>query len=142
MPARLTAWSALSHSWVKFNVHGARRDADGRASCGSGIRDSNGGWCIDFLKFIGSCSVIEAELWGCTLVRPQFHAISNLVMHIFDLCGKEWSISFHHVFRSDNKVANYLAKLASWNDLDTRFYRRLPYSVIHLLQDDAPPLSL
>ncbi|KAK8481823.1 hypothetical protein V6N11_032989 [Hibiscus sabdariffa] len=40
------------------------RAVDGVASCGGVIRDSNGIWVAGFSKFIGRCSMLEAEFWA------------------------------------------------------------------------------
>ncbi|KAK9004210.1 hypothetical protein V6N11_002017 [Hibiscus sabdariffa] len=35
----------------------------GVTSCGSFVRSSNGIWLDGFIKFIGRCSILEAEFW-------------------------------------------------------------------------------
>ncbi|KAE8733898.1 hypothetical protein F3Y22_tig00000916pilonHSYRG00217 [Hibiscus syriacus] len=52
-----TVWLPPPEGWNKLNT-------DEKAACGGVIRDMNGQWRIDFKKFIGICSTIEAELWG------------------------------------------------------------------------------
>ncbi|KAK8515062.1 hypothetical protein V6N12_001223 [Hibiscus sabdariffa] len=73
-------------------------------------------------------------------VLPQSHAVSNLVLYILDLCGKDWTVSFHHVLRFENRVTDSLAKLVRWDNLGIQIYHRPPSSITHLLQADAPPL--
>lgn len=34
------------------------------AGCGGLMRDQFGSWIWGFTKFVGMCSVLEAELWG------------------------------------------------------------------------------
>ncbi|KAK8609377.1 hypothetical protein V6N13_061826 [Hibiscus sabdariffa] len=50
--------------WVKLNCDGTYRAGDGTTSCGGVFRDSKGAWLYGFFKFIGCCSIVEAELWG------------------------------------------------------------------------------
>ncbi|KAK9020253.1 hypothetical protein V6N11_054743 [Hibiscus sabdariffa] len=56
-------WTKPDPGVWKINVDGARDLANGRASCGGVIRDSNGLWVVGFSKYIGRCFVIEAEFW-------------------------------------------------------------------------------
>ncbi|KAK8481820.1 hypothetical protein V6N11_032986 [Hibiscus sabdariffa] len=61
---RRNDWSPPPVGCLKINVDGTRRVVDGVASCGGVIRDSNGIWVDGFSKFIGRCSVLEAEFWA------------------------------------------------------------------------------
>ncbi|KAK8583323.1 hypothetical protein V6N13_022030 [Hibiscus sabdariffa] len=57
-------WQPPDLGWLKFNVDGARNTVDGSSACGGVLRDHHGTWIIGFTKYVGRCSVVEAELWG------------------------------------------------------------------------------
>ncbi|KAK8990236.1 hypothetical protein V6N11_008942 [Hibiscus sabdariffa] len=63
-PVRVVVWQIPPPGCYKLNTDGSRRKIDGQASCGGVVRDSNGAWCFEFSKFIGSCFIIDVELWG------------------------------------------------------------------------------
>ncbi|KAE8685749.1 hypothetical protein F3Y22_tig00111095pilonHSYRG01089 [Hibiscus syriacus] len=47
-----------------INTAGARCSATGHASCADVARNNNGDWCFVLNKFIGICSVLDAEHWA------------------------------------------------------------------------------
>ncbi|KAK8972693.1 hypothetical protein V6N11_012888 [Hibiscus sabdariffa] len=57
-------WLPPSLGWVKVNVDAAQRQMSGYMSIGGVIREAGGQWIKGFGKFVGLCSVFEAELWG------------------------------------------------------------------------------
>ncbi|KAE8705604.1 hypothetical protein F3Y22_tig00110419pilonHSYRG00021 [Hibiscus syriacus] len=57
-------WIRPPFGWVKTNSDGACHRELGTASCGGVIRSHEGRWLLDFAKFIGIYSVLEAELCG------------------------------------------------------------------------------
>ncbi|KAK8990346.1 hypothetical protein V6N11_009049 [Hibiscus sabdariffa] len=57
-------WSPPSLGWVKVNVDAAQGQTSGYMSIGGVIREASGQWIRGFGKFVGICSVFEAELWG------------------------------------------------------------------------------
>ncbi|KAL4284847.1 hypothetical protein GQ457_16G008760 [Hibiscus cannabinus] len=63
-PVRVVVWQIPPPGCYKLNTDGSRRKIDGQVSCGEVVRDSNGAWCFGFSKFIGLCSIIDAEIWG------------------------------------------------------------------------------
>ncbi|KAL4309245.1 hypothetical protein GQ457_01G013180 [Hibiscus cannabinus] len=67
--------------------------------------------------------------------------VSSLVQHISKLCSRDWIVSFHHVLRSGNRVADSLAKSSGCEDLSTRIFRVPSTSISQLLQVDVSGLS-
>ncbi|KAK8625545.1 hypothetical protein V6N13_090413 [Hibiscus sabdariffa] len=55
-------WATPPSQWVKLNCNGAHGVGDSSTSWG--VRDFAGEWLYGFFKFIGCCSIVEAELWG------------------------------------------------------------------------------
>ncbi|KAE8690078.1 hypothetical protein F3Y22_tig00110927pilonHSYRG00028 [Hibiscus syriacus] len=60
----LQGWSRPPFGWVKINSDGARHRESILASCGGVLWNSYVLWLLGFARFIGICSVLEAELWG------------------------------------------------------------------------------
>ncbi|KAK8524822.1 hypothetical protein V6N12_029677 [Hibiscus sabdariffa] len=79
----------------------------------------------------------------CRLLQGSPHApgISNLTKHIHEICKHEWMVSFHHVPRSDNQIADLLAKHVNGEDFDIHLFDSPPTYIVHLLQVDEehPP---
>lgn len=75
------AWSCPQPSWWKVNVDGAVRSRDSLAACGGVFRDENGAWRGGFVHYIGTCSILLAELWG-------IHSGLNLAKEMG--CTKIW----------------------------------------------------
>ncbi|KAK8689240.1 hypothetical protein V6N13_087962 [Hibiscus sabdariffa] len=55
--------SAPLEGWWKVNTDGSHLSDSGSSACDGVIRDSSGLWIRGFTKFIGPCSILEAELW-------------------------------------------------------------------------------
>ncbi|KAK8565222.1 hypothetical protein V6N12_058792 [Hibiscus sabdariffa] len=54
------------------------------------------------------------------------HDSLGLVLHIRELCERQWSVSFQHIHREGNRAADRLAKLTNCEMLDTRVYYAPP----------------
>ncbi|MBA0843486.1 hypothetical protein Goarm_000672, partial [Gossypium armourianum] len=59
-----TPCSILSESGVCLNTEGSVRHDDGFAVVGGFVRDHDRKWLFEFNRYLGSCSVFDAELWG------------------------------------------------------------------------------
>ncbi|KAE8719573.1 hypothetical protein F3Y22_tig00109945pilonHSYRG00285 [Hibiscus syriacus] len=57
-------WKRPHYGWTKVNSDGASKAPTGLAACRGVIRGHEGEWKMGFTKFIGICSVHEAEIWG------------------------------------------------------------------------------
>ncbi|KAK5772035.1 hypothetical protein PVK06_048296 [Gossypium arboreum] len=61
---QVIAWSKLSAGGVKMNTDSARNlHSDGVTTRGV-VRDHQGHWLARFMRNIGLCSILEAEVWG------------------------------------------------------------------------------
>ncbi|KAK9036244.1 hypothetical protein V6N11_078252 [Hibiscus sabdariffa] len=114
-------WIPPEEGWLKLNTDGARSLVDGSASYGGVLRDHNGKWIHGFNKFIGRCSVVEAELWGIStemdlawglgcrqliiesdsseaLRMVQQYTFGGdpyvIISYIRQICNKDWQIVF------------------------------------------------
>ncbi|KAK8626555.1 hypothetical protein V6N13_134196 [Hibiscus sabdariffa] len=106
-----------------------------------------------FMVFIGRCLVVEAELWGITtgmdlawrlgcrqliiesdsseaLRMVQQYTFGSdsyiIVSYLRQICNKDWQIIFSKVARSNNEVADWLAKFASDTNFDVIFFESPP----------------
>lgn len=59
---RLVGWSCPPSSWIKCNVDGSCKQGGAHAGCGGVFRDAYGSWRGAFLRNLGTCSVLYAEL--------------------------------------------------------------------------------
>ncbi|MBA0763079.1 hypothetical protein Gotri_012596 [Gossypium trilobum] len=50
--------------WVCLRTDGSIKIDEGFAATGGFVRDHNGRWIVGFSKYLGNCTVMEAELWG------------------------------------------------------------------------------
>ncbi|KAL4367764.1 hypothetical protein GQ457_05G018590 [Hibiscus cannabinus] len=126
--------------WFQANADAGCRLADGSAKCGGVIRNHDGRWVQGVAKFIGICSVLEAELWGAfTIIHVAWGlGITRIVIeldcleavrmiklaslppgsptilfHLRELLSRPWCVEVFHIDREKNRLAHELAKLAS-----------------------------
>ncbi|KAH1123202.1 hypothetical protein J1N35_006362 [Gossypium stocksii] len=57
----LHSWP-LPNSWVRLSTDGSVKFDEGFASSGGFVEDHNGEWIIEFVKYLGNCTLLEAEL--------------------------------------------------------------------------------
>ncbi|KAK2371494.1 heat shock 70 kDa protein [Trifolium repens] len=110
------------------------------AECGGLIRGSNGKWLGGFSKFVGSCSVCVAKLWGVLeelkytwnlgFKLVEFHidfqvvvvkiiqedgtsspSCWSLVRRIQQFIEREWEIKIQHFYCEANKCDDILPNL-------------------------------
>ncbi|KAK9029327.1 hypothetical protein V6N11_026446 [Hibiscus sabdariffa] len=69
------------------------------------------------------------------------HGTLELVLHIKELCGRNWIVNFSHVSRKGNYVADRMVRLAVLDDFDARTFDAPPPSVngLVLLKMGDPP---
>ncbi|MBA0806066.1 hypothetical protein Gohar_005538 [Gossypium harknessii] len=54
----------LGEMWVHLFIDGVVVNDNGHVSTGGVIRYHHGNWILGFTRYLGRCSVFEAELWG------------------------------------------------------------------------------
>ncbi|KAH1079972.1 hypothetical protein J1N35_019733 [Gossypium stocksii] len=57
---------------VYLNIDGAVQLDSGLVATGGLVRDKEGNWIVGFHRFLGNCSVFDAELWGKLAQRRGF----------------------------------------------------------------------
>ncbi|KAE8729981.1 hypothetical protein F3Y22_tig00003041pilonHSYRG00407 [Hibiscus syriacus] len=111
--------------------------------------------------FIGICSVVDAErgayiglllAWeaGCgnivlevdclevlRFLRNDYNGLHPLSKHLSDLRNRNWIVKVQHVRHDENKMADALAKSASFNLLDVIILASAPAWVEPLLLADS-----
>ncbi|KAL4331797.1 hypothetical protein GQ457_07G021730 [Hibiscus cannabinus] len=164
VPGVTVRWSKPPIGWHNLNSDGALDSRDGVASCGGLIRDDGGAWIVGFSKRIGICLILEAELWGIyegllaawsigsqyLLVESECLEAINLIKNrstsdgvlsmihsISALLNRSWCVRFSHIVRDGNHAADWMAKLASSDDLFCHRYLSPPVSISLLLQQDV-----
>ncbi|KAF7838891.1 ribonuclease H [Senna tora] len=160
-------WLPPEAGWVKVNVDGAcsskGRD-HGHAACGGVVRDENGNYMVGFLKNLGSCSPIQAELWGvhsglstawlhgfrrviievdsmvvCGMMQgllSDSHPCAALVRQIHGFLGKDWEVRVQHTYREGNHVADAMARAAYQSGKDLSFVTNPPVDVAAAMISD------
>ncbi|KAF7836853.1 putative disease resistance protein RGA3 [Senna tora] len=133
-------WEPPPLGWLKINTDGSASESLGLAGCGGIIRDNKGLWMGGFHSFIGSCSSLDAELWGILrgmmLVKKKelkyvilecdskdaFELIhkakysgftcNRLIGRIVKLSSELTNLKISHVFRGSNICGDWLAKFS------------------------------
>ncbi|KAL4351355.1 hypothetical protein GQ457_06G013440 [Hibiscus cannabinus] len=133
----LTDMNSLSR---EANADAGCRLADESAKCGGVIRSHDGRWVQGVAKFIGICSVLEAELWGAFTILHAAWGLGitrivieldcleavrmiklaslppgspTILFHLRELLSRPWCVEVFHIDREKNRLAHDLAKLAS-----------------------------
>nr|KYP65965.1 Putative ribonuclease H protein At1g65750 family [Cajanus cajan] len=131
-------WCCPPRSLFKLNCDGSVSQARG-ASCGGILRDEEGRFILAYSCHIGRCSIIQTELWailhGLRIIQSRklsgrvmvesdssleirlilegcssAHPCSTLVQEIVELTRQVNFVSFTHILREADKVADFLAK--------------------------------
>ncbi|MBA0771301.1 hypothetical protein Gotri_019785, partial [Gossypium trilobum] len=130
---------------------------EGFVADGGYVRDYNGEWIIRFSRYLGNCTMLEAELWGIlnglnlildrrfenTLIQTDCIEAINAIME--DSSGnsnsalvrrthhtlkmfKQWKIQ--HIPREENLIADSLAKTIQTRRIGLRLHRLGSFNVI------------
>ncbi|KAE8722950.1 hypothetical protein F3Y22_tig00013285pilonHSYRG00098 [Hibiscus syriacus] len=165
----LIVWLPPPEGWNKLNTDAARRNTDGKATCGGVIRDTNGEWRVDFKKFIGIYSTMEAVLWrvytgllcaweqGIQQLLVEIDSLESvqtlknstnkdglltITTHIKELINRAWTVRLQHVRREGNEVSDKLTRSVNFEDSQTRFIQEPPDDINHLLYEEVSSPSL
>ncbi|XP_039005566.1 uncharacterized protein LOC120132964 [Hibiscus syriacus] len=104
-----------------INTDGSREESNDLSSCGGAVRNHEETWLMRFKKFLGTCSILEAELCGVYVdlhwardtnlrrviiendnlnvinMQQNHKRKSNLltiVDHIYCLLDRDWEVRF------------------------------------------------
>ncbi|MBA0874014.1 hypothetical protein Goshw_010368, partial [Gossypium schwendimanii] len=143
-------------SWVYLRTDGSIRLDEEFAAAGGYVCDHNGGWIIGFCRYLGNCTVTEAELWGILnrlnlllerrleKVSIQTNSIeavniiqdgssgnsnSTLLKRLLQVLKmvKQWKIQ--HIPREENSIADSLAKSICTRSLGLRLFEDPPLRI-------------
>ncbi|KAK8482941.1 hypothetical protein V6N11_080162 [Hibiscus sabdariffa] len=82
------------------------------------------------------CWATPPSQWAVTI--PFFEGFTDhLVRDIRKMCNQEWRVSFHHMSRISNRVADSLVKLVSSSSFDVLHFAAPPLAIVHLLREDV-----
>nr|KYP65493.1 Putative ribonuclease H protein At1g65750 family [Cajanus cajan] len=150
--------------YIKLNGDGAVSNA-GTSSCGGLVRDSNGRCILAYSRKLDHCSVLKAELWAIlqglrlihlrslgshiliesdsleaiTLLKngcPRQRDCSYLVQQISELAASCETVSYMHIGREANLVADLLAKHHPLLEENLVVYDSPPSFILPLLTAD------
>ncbi|KAH1073528.1 hypothetical protein J1N35_025856 [Gossypium stocksii] len=130
-------WQRPETGWVKVNVDGSVVQQHARAVVGGGVKS-------DRLKLAWLEGHKQVEL-NCDngmlidTICNGFAPISNVaeVRLIHEWYNKDWKVTFRHVGRRCNKVADCLAKLAVGRVNQVVLFPKPPQHVLRLLEEDS-----
>ena len=161
---RWICWQPPRWPFLKLNTDGALKSS-GLASAGGLVRNYCGEWVCGFSMNLGSCSIMEAELWGLyqglkiawergfRLLQVEVDnlgvtqllnsseanrsGISSLLWGIKDLLNRDRQISVKHVYREANCAAHFLAGMALNLPLGCHIFHSPPMGVHSVLFNDG-----
>ncbi|KAF7842450.1 RNA-directed DNA polymerase [Senna tora] len=161
----LIRWYPPETDWVKLNVDGSCWTHTGAISCGGVLRDGSGRWILGFTRRMGRGNSTMAEAWAIktglekawelnlkrVIVESDSLSVINMIKKGLEDChplnpiingirymaSLNWEVTFDHVFRESNRVANSLANWAQRGDFGVVSYNRTPVFCSTIVQDDA-----
>jgi len=132
-------WKRPREGWIKLNNDDACKNMGVIAGCGSLFRDSDCRWIKGYIKKIGACDALHAEMWrlylGLNMVWREHYShltvesdskiliemisdnfkfngnIPVLVHLIWKLLKMSWNVQFNHTWHEGNRSADWLANL-------------------------------
>jgi len=60
-------WKRRPDGWIEFNNDGTCKGGEEIAWCGSLLHNSKGRWIKGYIRNIGVCDALHAEMWGMYL---------------------------------------------------------------------------
>ncbi|MBA0562559.1 hypothetical protein Golob_007594, partial [Gossypium lobatum] len=130
-------YSSNTQEWIASNL--LNQFEDDSAVAGGVVRNQKGKWIIGYNRFLGSCSLFKAELWGildglnllidCGLDNVMIHSNSievvmaiqessiggsntALIRRILQLLSQTSHWNIYNIPREENQEADNLARLA------------------------------
>ncbi|MBA0820130.1 hypothetical protein Gohar_022159, partial [Gossypium harknessii] len=140
-------------NWIQLNSDGVVKDSTGIATIGGILRDKYRSWIIGYNRLVGTCSILDADLWGIfegvaiainkgfdriliisdsqeaiQVIQGRVTKMSNsaLVRRIILLLAKMNFWSIQHVPRDYNKEADSLAKMIVSDNGCIQFFETPP----------------
>jgi len=164
-------WKNPPEGWIKLNSDGACKGSGEYSGCGGLFRDSEGRWIKDYIRKIGVCDALHAEIWGMYLgleMAWREHisqlivesdskilidlvtenckfsgSVSILVQRIRKLLALDWRVQFRHTWREGNRCADWLANFSFFLDSFNFIIMENPSNELcRLLFDDISGASM
>ncbi|KAL4324382.1 hypothetical protein GQ457_11G003510 [Hibiscus cannabinus] len=160
---RASTWSRPRVGWVKLNVDASVSTVDRSVGIGGVIRDNHEKWLFGFVRFVGRCEALLAELWAihdglmhawdlgycCVevesdcldvvqIVTARSKALegSALVGSILQMLSKDWSVVVNHVGRGSNGVADALAQWGRGSSMEQVSFSEAPDEVACIVENE------
>ncbi|RYR05834.1 hypothetical protein Ahy_B06g085655 [Arachis hypogaea] len=161
----LVRWSRPKGDCIKLNVDGSWYNHRSNAACGGVFRDSAGRYLKGFSGNLGNCSIMHAELWAIIhglniatrngyqnlvvesdsaaaidfIKNGSFpgHHCAPLIQDIRVLAARIQQVSWVHVFREANMVADQLAKKGQDLPLGLHIFDSIPSDISYTLLCDC-----
>ncbi|QHO25231.1 Putative ribonuclease H protein [Arachis hypogaea] len=158
-------WVRPNGEYIKLNVDGSWFAHRSNAACGGVFRDSAGRYLIGFAGNLGNCSIMHAELWaivhGLTIAithgyqnlmvesdsvaainfikngSSSGHHCAPLIQDVRVLTERLKKVSWIHVFREANTVADQLAKKGHDLPLGLHIFDSSPPDISYALLCDC-----
>ncbi|RHN50339.1 putative ribonuclease H-like domain-containing protein [Medicago truncatula] len=146
-------WDKPPEGWIKLNSDGACKGGGENSGCGGLFRSSDGIWLKGYIRKVGVCDALHAELWGMYLgldMAWREHitqlivesdsktlidmvtgscmfsgAIPTLERRIHNLLTLDWHVQFHYTWREGKRCADWLTTFIL--SLDSFVVTRLEY---------------
>ncbi|KAG8474708.1 hypothetical protein CXB51_031207 [Gossypium anomalum] len=119
--------SNLPEDWVSLNTDGFVKFEDNSTTVGGVVRNRNGKWIISYNRFLGSCSVFEAKLWGILdgINLLIDCGLDNVMTHYNSIeVTSHWNI--YYIPREENQEADNLARMAHSGRQGLRIFEKPP----------------
>ncbi|KAL4301928.1 hypothetical protein GQ457_10G020040 [Hibiscus cannabinus] len=156
-------WKKPPPGWFKANTDASVCNQTALAAVGWVLRDDCGEWVFGFSRKVGRCSVLLAELWAIHDMLQHVWALGPrkvliesdnveairilqyrspalpdhaLVFSIKELTSRAWDLSFMHVPRLANRVADGLACLGRDASFDAWCFMDPPLEIVEALSTD------
>ncbi|MBA0753672.1 hypothetical protein Gogos_021161 [Gossypium gossypioides] len=134
----MTHGEPLAGERTYLNTDGAVQMDSRAAVVGGVLRDKNGEWILGYNKYLGNCSILDAELWGIldglkliqrrgdakvVIQSDSFEAVkaihgsalktshSALIRRILRILSQENNWLLHYILREQNQSVDLIAKL-------------------------------
>ncbi|XP_073051702.1 uncharacterized protein [Primulina eburnea] len=157
-------WSPPPTGWTSLDVDGSCKQKARKAGGGGILRTDLGDWIMEFIYNIGWCSIEEAELWevckGLELAwNSGYKKISlgidsqivvkwlkkeetprscvvNLIATCLGLLARNWKVRVNHIYREQNKAADFLASEALKYERGYKTIRNPPTGLQDIIDED------
>ncbi|MBA0665115.1 hypothetical protein Goklo_005024 [Gossypium klotzschianum] len=154
-------WACPTRGWVKLNMDGAVSRNSSFASIGRVFRCADGQWLGGFSVQLGNVSIFKIEVrallegllisWRIGYQQLEVECDNALLVelilaggavdsHLTEMClihhllSRNWKVLVHHIPRSQNTVADHMAKWMAANSTEIHWFKEPSQSAISLIE--------